>query len=134
MTNGIIRSVLDGFPSAFIMASCGVALVIGIMGTKFLSGIIARTFPTVETYSSSNQSLLGQVAKVVSGEVTEKFGRAKVEDPYGNRLTIFCKVQDGKEAPKRGDDVLLVDYDPLDKKFEVIKADFSDIPDESPQL
>jgi membrane protein implicated in regulation of membrane protease activity len=134
MANGIIRSVLDGFPSAFIMASCGVALVIGIMGTKFLSGIIARTFPTVETYSSSNQSLLGQVAKVVSGEVTEKFGRAKVEDPYGNRLTIFCKVQDGKEAPKRGDDVLLVDYDPLDKKFEVIKADFSDIPDESPQL
>ena len=76
--------------------------------------------------------MLGQVAQVVSGEVTAKFGRAKVQDPYGNVLTVFCKVQDGKEVPRRGDDVLLVDYDPSDKKFEVIKADFSDIPDGSP--
>ncbi len=131
MSNGIIESVLGGFPSAFIMASCGVALVVGIMGTKFTSGVIARLFPSIETYSSSNQTLLGHVARVVSGEVTTKFGRAKVEDQYGNVLTVFCKVPEGKEVPKRGDDVLLVDYDPSDKKFEVIKADFSDIPDES---
>ncbi len=132
MSNGIIEGILDGFPSAFIMASCGVALVVGIMGTKFTSGAIARFFPSVETYSSSNQSLLGQIARVMSGEVTTKFGRAKVEDQYGNVLTVFCKVSDGKEVAKRGDDVLLVDYDPSDKKFEVIKADLSGIPDESP--
>lgn len=127
MLNGIILNVLGEFPSAFIMASCGVALVIGIIGTKFLSGIIARIFPTVETYSSSNQSLLGQVARVVSGEVTTGFGRAKVNDPYGNTLTVFCKIPEGKEVPKRGDEIVLIDYDPSDKKFEVVKADFSDI-------
>lgn len=131
MTNGIIRNVLDGFPSAFIMASCGVALVVSIIATKFLSGVIARLFPTIETYSSSNQSLLGQVAQVVSGEVTSEFGRAKVKDPYGNVLTIFCKTPEGKEVLKRGDEVVLIDYDPSDKKFEVTKADFSDIPDEN---
>ena len=131
MSNGIIRNVLDGFPSAFIMASCGVALVVSIIATKFLSGVIARLFPTIETYSSSNQSLLGQVAQVVSGEVTSGFGRAKVKDPYGNVLTVFCKIPEGKEVLKRGDGVVLIDYDPSDKKFEVTKADFSDIPDES---
>lgn len=132
MTNGIIRNALDGFPSPFIMASCGVALVVGIMATKFLSGLIARFFPSIETYSSNKESLLGLVARVVSGEVNTKFGRAKVEDPYGNVLTVFCKIPEGKEVPKRGDEIVLVDYDASDNKFEVTKADFPDISDESP--
>jgi hypothetical protein len=125
--NRIILRSLGSFPSVFIMASCASALVVGIIATKFLSGIIARMFPMVETYSSSNESLLGQVAQVVSGQVTSKFGRAKIKDQYGNELTIFCKIPDGKEALKRGDEVVLVDYDPSDNKFEVTKADFSDI-------
>jgi hypothetical protein len=125
--NRIIRDTIGSFPSPFIMASCGVALMIGIIATKFLSGVIAKVFPMIETYSSDNQSLLGQVARVVSGEITSSFGRAKVEDQFGNVLTVFCKIPEGKEVPKRGDEIVLVDYDPLDKKFEVIKADFSDI-------
>ena len=126
MVNGIIESFLGSFPSLFIIASCGVALVVGVIGTKFLSGIIARLFPSIETYSSNNQSLLGQIAKVVSGEINSSFGRAKVEDPYGNVLTVYCKIPAGKEVPKRGDEVVLVEYDSSDKKFEVVKADFSD--------
>ena len=132
MTNGIIRSVLDGFPAPFIMASCGVALVVGIMATKFLSGLIARFFPSIETYSSNKESLLGQVARVVSGEINAKSGRAKVVDPYGNVLTVFCRISEGKEVPKRGDEIVLIDYDPSDKRFEVTRADFPDISDESP--
>ena len=127
MLNGIIQNIFGNFPSAFIMASCGVALVVGVIGTKFLSGVIARLFPTVESYSSNNESLLGQMGQVVSREITTEFGRAKVEDPYGNALTIFCKIQTGKEVPKRGDEIVLIDYDPSDKKFEVVKADFSDV-------
>ena len=125
--NGIIQYSLGSFPSAFIAASCGMALVVGIMATKFLSGIIARLFPEVETYSSSNQTLLGQIAEVVSGQVTPEFGRAKVKDQYGNVLTVYCRIPEGKEVPKRGDEVVLLDYDPSNNKFEVIKADFSDI-------
>jgi len=123
MFNGFIRRTYGSFPSAFIAASCGIAFVIGIIATKFLSGAIARVFPEVESYSSNNQSLLGQVAQVVSGQVTTRFGRAKVKDPYGNVLTVFCKISEGKEVPKRGDEIVLVDYDPSDKKFEVIKMD-----------
>lgn len=132
MTNGIIRSALDGFPSPFIMASCGVALVVGIMATKFLSGLIARFFPSIETYSSNKESLQGLVARVVSGEINAKSGRAKVVDPYGNVLTVFCRISEGKEAPKRGDEIVLIDYDASDKRFEVTRADFPDISDESP--
>lgn len=125
--NGIIKNAIGSFPSVFILASCASALVVGIIATKFLSGIIARIFPQIETYSSSNESLLGQVARVVSGQVTSKFGRAKVKDQYGNELTVFCKIPDGKEVPKRGDEVVLIEYDPSDNKFEVARADFSDI-------
>lgn len=125
--NGIIKNAIGSFPSVFILASCAAALVVGIIATKFLSGIIARIFPQIETYSSSNESLLGQVARVVSGQVTSKFGRAKVKDQYGNELTVFCKIPDGKEVPKRGDEVVLIEYDPSDNKFEVARADFSDI-------
>ena len=126
-SNGVIQYSLGSFPSAFIAASCSMALVVGIIATKFLSGIIARLFPEVESYSSSNQTLLGQIAEVVSGQVTPEFGRAKVKDQYGNVLTVYCKISEGKEVPKRGDEVVLLDYDPSDNKFEVIKADFADI-------
>jgi hypothetical protein len=125
--NGIIKNAIGSFPSVFILASCASALVVGIIATKFLSGVIARVFPQIETYSSTNESLLGQVALVMSGQVTSKFGRAKVRDQYGNELTVFCKMSDGKEVPKRGDEVVLIEYDPSDNKFEVTKADFSDI-------
>ena len=121
--NGIIQRAFGSFPSVFILLSCGAAFVVGIIGTKFLAGAIARVFPEVESYSSSNETLLGQVAQVVSGQVTSKFGRAKVKDQYGNVLTVFCKVRDGKEVPKRGDEVVLVDYDPSDNKFEVTKME-----------
>jgi hypothetical protein len=127
-TNGVIRKAMNGsFPSFFIIISCFAALVIGIIATKFLSGVIARIIPEIETYSSNNEALLGLVAQVVSAQVTTTFGRAKVKDQHGNFLTVFCKTQDGKEVPKRGDEVVLIDYDPSDKKFEVVKADFSEI-------
>jgi hypothetical protein len=121
--NGIIQRAFGSFPSGFVLVSCGVALVVGIIATKFLSGVVARLFPEVETYSSNNEALLGLSAKVLSGQVTPKFGRAKVKDQYGNVLTVFCKLSEGKEVPKRGDEVLLVDYDPSDNKFEVIKME-----------
>jgi hypothetical protein len=122
-SNGIIQRGFGSFPSVFILVSCGVALVVGIIATKFLSGVIARLFPEIETYSSDNQALVGQVARVVSGQVTPKFGRAKVRDQYGNVLTVFCKVPEGKEVIKRGDEIVLVDYDPSDSKFEVAKME-----------
>jgi hypothetical protein len=122
-SNGIIQRGFGSFPSVFILVSCGVALVVGIIATKFLSGVIARLFPEIETYSSDNQALVGQVARVVSGQVTPKFGRAKVRDQYGNVLTVFCKVPEEKEVIKRGDEVVLVDYDPSDSKFEVAKME-----------
>jgi len=125
--NRIILRASGSFPSSFILASCGMSLVVGIIATKFLSGAIARLFPEIETYSSNNESLLGLSAQVVSGQVTSRFGRAKVRDQYGNVLTVFCKISEGKEEPKRGEEVLLVEYDPADKKFEVVKADFSEI-------
>lgn len=119
--NNIIRQLFGSFPSPFIAASCGLALVVGITATKFLSGIIARLVPGIETYSSNNESLLGQTAQVVSEQVTSKFGRAKMRDRYGNLLTIYCKVLDNKEIPKRGDEILLIDYDTSSKIFEVTK-------------
>ena len=121
--NGIIKRGFGSFPSVFVLVSCAAALFVGIIATKFLSGIIARVFPEVETYSSNNEALLGLPAKVVSGQVTPKFGRAKVKDQYGNVLTVFCKIPEGKEVPKLGDEVVLVDYDPSDSKFEVAKMD-----------
>jgi hypothetical protein len=125
--NRIIQRALGSYPSTFILASCGMSLVVGILATKFLAGAIARLFPEIETYSSNNESLLGLSAQVVSGEVTPKFGRAKVRDQYGNVLTVYCKISEGKEVPKRGDEVLLVDYDSSDNKFEVVRSDLSEI-------
>ena len=125
-SNSVVRNALGSFPSVFILVSCGVAFVVAVVATKFLSGIIGRLVPEIETYSSNNETLLGQVATVVSGHVTSRFGRAKVRDPYGNVLTVFCKIPEGKEELKRGDEVVLVDYDSAENRFEVTKMEESE--------
>jgi hypothetical protein len=85
--------------------------------------VILLVAPTAEKCATSIKELVGRTARVISGKVTTKFGQARLRDELGYSITVFCKVRSGSEIPKRGDAVLLIDYDDVDKKFEVEKFD-----------
>jgi hypothetical protein len=84
---------------------------------------ISFAAPTAEKGVTSIKELVGRTAQVISGKVTTKFGQARLRDDLGYSITVFCKIREGNEVPKKGDEVLLLDYDDVDRKFEVEKFD-----------
>jgi hypothetical protein len=105
--------------------SFGVAFVVSIVSTKYFAAGIAKIFPESEP-ATTDLDLIGRQARVTSGSVTPTFGRAIVQTPSGYRLTIACRIREGEEIPVQGDEVLLADYDPAMRTFEVIKVDTKD--------
>ncbi len=126
--NHIIISILQKFAvktfwAPLIIPSLAIAFVVSIMSTKLFAKVIAIVIPTSEKGVTSIKELVGKTARVISGEVTTKFGRARLRDNLGNSITVFCKIRAGEEMPKIGDEVILLDYDDTERKFEVEKFD-----------
>ncbi|HIE29747.1 TPA: DUF1449 family protein [Candidatus Poribacteria bacterium] len=121
--NHIIVSNLNIFWAPLLIPSLVITFVISILFTKLFAGVISLVAPTAEKGATSIRELVGKTARVISGKVTTKFGQARLRDELGYSITVFCKIQEGSEIPKRGDEVLLIDYDDVDRKFEVEKFD-----------
>ena len=121
---GLVCNKLVGVKSfpPLIAISLAAAFVVSLFSTRYFAALIARIFPESEP-ATRDQDLIGRTARVVSGRVTSTFGRAVVQAPDGYRLTVSCRVRNGSELPVRGDEVILVDYDPNTRSFEVVKAE-----------
>ena len=70
-----------------------------------------------QTAATTNAS--GKIAVVSTGEVTKTFGQASYEED-GHALTIQVRA-DGSSPIKRGDRVVLVDWDESRHAFEIEK-------------
>jgi hypothetical protein len=117
--NHVIVSGLKTFWAPLIIPSLAITFVISILFTKLFAKAISLVAPTAEKGVTSIRELVGQTARVISGKVTTKFGQARLRDDLGHSITVFCKIRAGSEMPKQGDEVLLLDYDEVDRKFEV---------------
>jgi len=111
----------------FMLGSIIIAATVGVVTAKLFAGAISIILPTAERSATSKKELIGKTAKVTSGQVTRGFGRARLRDDYGNNITVYCKIPYGKRAPIKGDEVILLDYDEEDGKFEVEKFDVSKV-------
>ena len=121
--NHIIVSILKPFWAPLLIPSLVITLVISILFTKLFAKAISLIAPTAGKGATSIRELVGQTARVISGKVTTKFGQARLRDDLGHSITVFCRIRAGNEIPKRGDEVLLLDFDDADRKFEVEKFD-----------
>jgi len=109
----------------FMLGSIVIAATVGVIIAKLFAGTISIILPTAERGATSKKELIGKTAKVTSGQVTTSFGRARLRDDYGNSISLYCKIQRGKKVPQKGDEVILLDYDAEDRKFDVEKFDVS---------
>lgn len=121
--NHVIVSGLKTFRAPLIIPSIAITFAISILFTKLFAMAISFVAPTAEKGVTSIRELVGRTARVISGKVTTKFGQARLRDDFGYSITVFCKIREGSEIPKKGDEVLLLDYDDVDRKFEVQKFD-----------
>lgn len=122
--NQIVTSSTDAYMPLWFFLSCLVALTSGVLGTKVSSEFILFFFPIAEEDAISMHDLVGKTAKIISGKVTERFGRARVSLDNMS-ITVFCRIPKGDTALKYGDEVVLLDFDEQNSCFYVEKFDLS---------
>lgn len=103
-------------------ASCVVAFFCSVLGTRYLSIALSKLFPESERAVTDTQ-LLGLHGRVISGQITTTFGTARVQVPNGPQLTVSCRTKPGEAVPKKGDTVILVNYNDAKRIFDVKKAE-----------
>ncbi len=102
----------------FFWISCALALVCGVLGTRYLSLTLAKIFPESDP-ATKDLHLLGLQGRVISGQITTTFGTARVQVPDGHTLTVRCRVKPDEPNPVKGDTVILVNYDSDKRIFDV---------------
>ena len=108
--NTVLKDVVIT-PLIFFPISCASAIFCGLAGTKVLASTLGRYLKPVETAAVRRASLVGRIA-TARLPVTDSFGQATVEDQYGTRHKVVCKVPEGAEPVPRGQSVLLVRFVP----------------------
>ncbi|MBH23815.1 MAG: hypothetical protein CMH57_04970 [Myxococcales bacterium] len=124
-----VSSSLLGFTAADASAllvyggGSGIAfgsLILGVVVTSFALRPLKGTFAT--TRKIGQQTLIGQTCEVLTGRVTETFGRAEFDDGAGD-LLIEVRCDTPNNGLKAGARALIIDYDPKEHVYHVEPVD-----------
>jgi hypothetical protein len=86
--------------------------VAGLVAMRLFSGLAARLIDMGGRGSTKKHELAGRRGVVASAQLDARFGEVRVQDAQGNELLIHARLDAGDAAAlKRGDRVVLVDYD-----------------------
>lgn len=101
-----------------------IAFIVGLVGTRYLLLTFTRLFSNTETVETSDDpKLLGLQGNVTSEYITQNDGTAQVEMPNGQTITVNCRVGAGEADPAKGDNITFVDYDPVERIFDVKRVE-----------
>ncbi|MDY7231565.1 hypothetical protein [Hyalangium rubrum] len=115
-----------------VAISGGVALLSFVLGTLLASLAVRPLRPIfVAQKAPGRDSLMGRVCIINSGSVSGNFGHATFEDgSAGMILNVFCAKEN---QLKRGDQALILGYDPEKDIYEVEPVDWL-LPEEVAQI
>ncbi len=117
-------------PSVVISGAVGLlSFVVGVLLASFAVRPLRPIF--IAKKAPGRDSLMGRVCTINSGNVTTAFGHATFEDGgAGLILNVFCAKENGL---KRGDQALILGYDPARDVYEVEPVDWL-LPEEVAQI
>lgn len=115
-TNSLAKEMIPN-PYVFVWLSLVVAGIGSSWGTGFLAGLISRFLPSVESYGSSGEDLVGKTAEARYA-ITDRSGSAILRDSFGNLLEVSCRSQGGEAIPS-GCRVVLAYYDERERLYVV---------------
>lgn len=98
--------------SLLLLGTCVTSLVL----TSFAIRPLAPAFKTLG--ATKNPALVGKIAEVSTGEVTERFGQATLN---AGGSPFILQIRDTTNSLKRGDKVVLVHWDEASNAFHVEK-------------
>jgi hypothetical protein len=114
-----VVSTRGSYPGWAFVVALALALVIGALGVRLFSRLAARFVDVGGRGSVKKHELCGKVGVAASAVVDDKFGEVRVRDDRGNEMLIHGRLQPGEKPLKRGDKLVLVDYDPEKELFWV---------------
>lgn len=97
-------------PVVFVPISILLALVCAFVFTRYVALFFARLIPSVESYSVTDERLLGKTGEARYA-ISEAFGEALVRDRYGQLHQVSCRTLPGNETIPSGSKVVLYQYD-----------------------
>lgn len=115
-----------------LVLSSGLFLLSLVVGTLLSSVALRPLRPVfIAKKAPGRQDLMGRVCTINSGTVTDTFGHATFEDGgAGLILNVFCSKAN---QFKRGDQALILGYDPAREVYEVEPVDWL-LPEEVAQI
>jgi hypothetical protein len=124
---GLLGSVIPG-----VVLSGGLFLLSLVLGTLAASLAVRPLRPIfIAKRAHGREALMGRVCTINSGSVTGDFGHATFEDgAAGMILNVFCSRPN---QLKRGEQALILGYDPVRGVYEVEPVDFL-LPEEIAQI
>lgn len=87
------------------------SLVIGLVAVRLFSRLAAKVVDTGGKGATKKHDLIGLEGEVASLLVDSRFGEIRVRDAHGNEILTHGCTRDGERTIKRGERVLLVDFD-----------------------
>jgi hypothetical protein len=99
------------YPTWFFGIALVSSLVVGLAGVFFFGRLAGKLVDTGGKGSTRKEELQGKAGIVASVTVDEKGGEIRVTDAAGNEMLVHGRIQAGEKVPRRGEKVVLVDYD-----------------------
>ncbi|MFZ4574296.1 MAG: hypothetical protein ACOYN0_07845 [Phycisphaerales bacterium] len=93
-----------------LAARAAVAGAAALLGTRLVSRWLSRVLPSLESYGTATESLVGKTASVVH-EVNESGGMVRLVDEHASLRDLSCRAAPGEGPLACGTIVRLTDFD-----------------------
>ncbi len=123
LLNGLAASLFGRYVGIVFAGVFPLALIAGGMMTSRLARLFGQLLPPISTTATRAQAFVGQRGTVISPFVDETYGMVHLRDAGGTLITVFAVAHPSVDDPiRRGEEVLLLSYDPDQKRYLVAHA------------
>jgi hypothetical protein len=121
LMNTVIEEALGSYPGIAFAAVLPIAFIAGGFVSSRTARFIGRALPPVSTTATHAKALVGRPGVVISPNVDAKYGMVRLRDSGGTMINVFA-ITDGEEPIGRSSEVVVVDYDPQQKRYTVSRS------------
>lgn len=119
--NGGVHSILGFYPGWMFTLVLPISFSAGGVISSRIARLIGEVIPPISTTASRAQALVGMRGTVISPFVDQKYGQVHLRNEGGTLITIFA-VTASEDPIRRGEEVVLVSYDPSQKFYLVTRS------------
>jgi membrane protein implicated in regulation of membrane protease activity len=119
--NGLVIQSLGSYPGLVMIAALVVSLGIGSFISSRIARAIGRALPPLSTTATPARAMVGRRGTVISPFVDPRYGMVHLRDAGGTLISVFAVAME-EPTIRRGEEVILTDYDAEKRIYTVVRA------------